>query len=81
MTKTARRTTADDRIALSVRSAPPVELPLDAIVVPGPSRESTELELTLLTPSNALLAFLAFPRVYGWARQDVLARVVPRVTR
>jgi hypothetical protein len=70
----ASRITPDDRVALTVPSAPPHPLPLAAIVVPAPSRTTTAVELKHLEPSAALFTLLSFPRVHGWQREDVLSR-------
>jgi hypothetical protein len=68
------RQTIDERVALRFQELAPEALALGAIVVPWPSRTTEEVELTLLSPSTALCAFLAFPRVHGWCRADVLQR-------
>jgi hypothetical protein len=71
---TTARTTADDRLALGVKTAPQRPLPLAAIVIPSPSRTSSNVEFTRLEPSTALFALLSIPRVHGWQRDDVLTR-------
>jgi hypothetical protein len=68
------RTTEDERLALTVPHAPVAAMPLRAVVIPRPSREATSLEVARLEPATAIVAFLAFPRVYGWNRRDVLQR-------
>jgi hypothetical protein len=68
------RTTADERLAIATTPAPLEPLPLAAIVVPGPSRTAIEVEVTRLPPSQAVFWLLAFPRVHGWCRPDVLSR-------
>lgn len=68
------RRTADERVAYAPSAAPPVPLPLGAIVVPAPSRSDPELVVARLDPSSALFTLLSFPRVYGWRRPDVLER-------
>jgi hypothetical protein len=68
------RMTEDDRIALSVACAPVAPVPLRAVVIPAPSRGIEDVEIRRLRSSTALIPFLAFPRVYGWRRDDVLSR-------
>jgi hypothetical protein len=68
------RTTVDERRTFAPRPAPPGPLPLAAIVIPSPSRTAKEVEFRRLSASDALFTVLAFPRVHGWRRPDVLAR-------
>jgi hypothetical protein len=68
------RSTADQRLALALESAPLVRHPLAAIVVPAPSRTATDVEVRRLAPSMAVFRLLSFPRVHGWSRHDVLSR-------
>jgi hypothetical protein len=68
------RTTADERLALSTAAAALVPWPLGAIVVPAPSRTAADVEVRLVPPSTAVFWLLAFPRVNGWCRPDVLSR-------
>jgi hypothetical protein len=68
------RMTVDDRLALAPRRAPDGPRRLSAIVVPGPSREASAVEVRRLSASDSLLALLSFPRVMGWSRPDVLMR-------
>lgn len=49
-------------------------MPLDAIVVPVPSREHEKLELTALTPAQALILLNQFPRIPGWVDGEGLSR-------
>jgi hypothetical protein len=70
----ATRTTADERLAFSPAPALVEPLPLAAIVVPTPNREISEIEVRRLEPSKAVFWLLAFPRVHGWCRPDVLSR-------
>jgi hypothetical protein len=69
-----KRETEDDRLALALDPAPSGPLPLSAIVVPAPSRTASTVEVRRLEPSTALFWILAFPRIYGWCRPDVLSR-------
>jgi hypothetical protein len=68
-----KRDTEDDRLALTLDAAPLEPLPLSAIVVPAPSRSATTVEFRRLDPSTALFWILAFPRIYGWCRPDILS--------
>lgn len=49
-------------------------MPLDAIVVPVPSREHEKLELTALTPAQSLVLLSQFPRIPGWIDRAGLSR-------
>lgn len=69
-----RRITIDDRMALSLDRSATDRLPLAAVVVPSPSREATRVEVERLSESKALFTMLAFPRINGWSRPDVLTR-------
>jgi hypothetical protein len=68
------RATADSRLAVSLERAPLEPHPLAAIVVPAPSRTTTEIDIRRVPPSSALFWILSFPRVHGWCRPDVLSR-------
>jgi hypothetical protein len=68
------RKTADDRLALAVKTAPQRPLPLAALVIPSPSRTASNVAFKRLEPSTALFALLSFPRVHGWQRSDVMTR-------
>ena len=68
------RVTADDRLAFALRAAPVEPLPLAGIVVPAPSHTATDVEIRRLAPSTAVFWLLAFPRIHGWCRPDVLSR-------
>jgi hypothetical protein len=68
------RTTADERVAFAPSPARVETLPLAAIIVPTPDREALEVEARRLEPSQAVFWLLAFPRVHGWSRPDVLSR-------
>ncbi|TDE94065.1 hypothetical protein EXU48_11460 [Occultella glacieicola] len=63
-----RRLTGDDRDALAIRSADTDLLPLHAIVIPAPdhSEQDREPEFLRLSPRDALLHLLMFPRIVGW---------------
>jgi hypothetical protein len=75
------RVTADDRLAVAPLSAPAEPLPLAAIVVPAPSRAATDVEIHRLPASTAVFWLLAFPRVHGWCRPDVLSRDFAAISR
>lgn len=62
----ARRTTGDEREAIRVRAAAQEHLPLTALVVPMPQRETSELVLEELPKKDAILALVSFPRIVGW---------------
>lgn len=76
-----RRTSADDRQVLRLASAIGDDLPLDAIVVPRPTRDGGEIELTRLGPKDALFALLSFPRLLGWKDPEVLRRSFESLSR
>lgn len=61
----ARRSTADARQALSVPIATDEDVPLSALLIPRPNRETSELTLTRVPPSGAALSLLSFPRILG----------------
>lgn len=80
------RTTSDGRAALLLPRVTGDPAPLDAIVVPLPSRERTTLELHRMSPAEALVVISHFPRILGWVDQPVqdqqfnlLADLVERV--
>lgn len=67
-----RRRTADQRSAL----APPVtgeaRLPLGAVVVPWPDRETSGLRAERLGFAQATMALARFQRIEGWRRPEAL---------
>jgi hypothetical protein len=68
---TVQGTTPDGRTALQLamdRSMPP----LGAIVLPRPSRRCHQLQLERLSPSQALLALMASPRLQGLQQPEHL---------
>jgi hypothetical protein len=77
----ATRTTGDDRLALAADETVGGSVPLKAIVIPCPSRTATEVEVLTIPPSIAVFTMLAFPRVYGWTRRDVLTRDFDTLSR
>jgi hypothetical protein len=69
-----RRTSADDRQVLRLPPTARDGLPLDAVVIPAPTRSGTSVELTRLPPKDALFTLLGFPRLLGWTDPAVLSR-------
>lgn len=61
----AGRDTADGRLAVAFPLAE-TDVPLRAVVIPGPSRESTHVALQRLSPVDAIMAITQHPRVLGW---------------
>jgi hypothetical protein len=59
------RATADERRALSVPVATEDGVPLTAMIIPRPNRDTAELSLTRVQPTSAALALLGFPRIVG----------------
>lgn len=68
------RSTADGRTAFAPGDARLGLLPLAAIVMPWPSREANEIEVTELSGAERLLTLMDSPRVFGWTDGAVLAR-------
>jgi hypothetical protein len=82
------RTTGDARQALAAQPATTEDLPLAALVVPMPdhSPERRTIEITQLSPTEAMVLLSQFPRLLGWQDTSVrrasfhqLADVVDRV--
>ena len=69
----SHRATADDRRALSVPAATQEGVPLVALLIPRPRRDSSELTLTALPPTAAALTLLSFPRILGVRDPGMLA--------
>jgi hypothetical protein len=69
-----RRATADERIGLVCADVEPDWVNLGAVVIPYPSRESDEIEVVTVPPSDAVFRLLAFPRVHGLRSPIVLRR-------
>jgi hypothetical protein len=68
------RLTSDGRIAVTLPRSGQDAVPLDAIVIPVPSRKYTKLELTALTPAQSLILLNQFPRIPGWVDSEGLSR-------
>jgi serine kinase of HPr protein (carbohydrate metabolism regulator) len=64
------RTTADARTAVVPAPAGEPRLPLAAIVLPVPDRETDELRIDRLGDRQALLALLGCQRVVGWRAEE-----------
>lgn len=69
----SHRATADDRRALSVAPATREDVPLAALLIPRPNRDSSELSLTRIEPAAAALTLLSFPRILGVRDPRLLA--------
>jgi hypothetical protein len=68
------RLTSDGRIAVTLPRWGDGAVPIDALVVPIPSREHEKLELTALTPAQSLILLNQFPRIPGWVDGEGLSR-------
>jgi len=66
------RQTVDDRVALSPPAALSSSGRIGAVVMPSPSREQPELELTRIDPFEATFVLSAFPRLV-WTAPEPLA--------
>lgn len=79
----ASRLTGDERDALRMREATRDGLRLGAIVIPVPDHLShdREPEIVQLSPKQALLYLLQFPRIVGWEDGAVLARHLEETSR
>ncbi len=73
-TSPTTRLTSDGRIAVTLPRWGHDAVPLDAIVIPVPSREHEKLELTSLTPAQSLILLNQFPRIPGWVDSEGLSR-------
>lgn len=73
------RATSDGRSAMSLPGWTNGPVPLDAVVVPLPSRNQAELTLTSLSPTQALVLLGYFPRLPGWVDIDVLSHQFNRL--
>ncbi len=72
-TSPTTRLTSDGRIAVTLPPEGSDAVPLDAIIIPVPSREHEKLELTALTPAQSLILLTQFPRIPGWIDSKVLS--------
>jgi hypothetical protein len=64
--------TADERLAIKLRSAPGSKPELRAVVIPRPSREIADLKLAKHTRHGALLELVRYPRIVGWQTEKPL---------
>lgn len=69
----AVRETSDGRSAVALPTWAGGPVPLDAVVIPLPSRTHTEVAVQTLTPADALIILGQFPRLPGWVDTEVLA--------
>lgn len=70
----AARRTADGRNAVRAARLSADRVPLAAIAVPYPRRDTPELSVEWLTQGEALLELLRFPRIVGWNETQSTAR-------
>ncbi|HEY0868779.1 MAG TPA: hypothetical protein VGD55_00125 [Acidothermaceae bacterium] len=70
----AHRHTSDDREALRLAAAHTERLPLAAIVIPQPVKQTEEVVVERLRGAEALLTLSRFPRIVGWEEPTVLQR-------
>jgi hypothetical protein len=70
-TSPTTRLTSDGRIAVTLPRWGQDAVPLDAIVIPVPSRKHKKLELTALTPAQSLILLNQFPRIPGWVGEGL----------
>lgn len=70
----AHRVTADERLAVLPQRRETGWVQLGAIVVPHPSRDAEQIDVETVSPSDAMLSLLAFPRVHGIRPRDLLNR-------
>lgn len=68
----ATRSTADHRLAVRVASQADPILPLNAIIIPRPSRTCAALRLERLSASRGLYLLSSYPRVAGWQTQRMI---------
>lgn len=69
-----RRRTVDGRIAVRHPSVAVEAMPLTAVVLPQPTRESDRPTLQRLTPADALFELLGQTRLVGWRDPEMLRR-------
>jgi hypothetical protein len=72
-TEVGARRTSDERDALRLPASCNELLPLRAIVVPQPDRDSRVVDVQRLGKVEALLMLSRFPRIVGWEDPDALA--------
>ena len=74
------RTTADGRRAVSSEVSDD-RVPLRALVVPYPTRELTTIDLTRLSPQQAVTELMRFPRIVGWRDPSTTAELFQHLVR
>ncbi|MGH3870095.1 MAG: hypothetical protein ACRDSR_01050 [Pseudonocardiaceae bacterium] len=72
-TSPTTRHTSDGRIAVTLPRRSDHAVPLDAVIVPVPSREHGTLELTALARAQSLILLNQFPRLPGWVDRTSLS--------
>jgi len=66
------RRTSDNRTAVTLPCSTDGAVALDAVVIPKPSRDRVELEVSALSPAQALILLGRFPRIPGWVDAQIL---------
>jgi len=74
MPEVGTRRTDDGRLALSLARTPAETVPLDAVVIPLPTRDRTELTLHTRSPAETVLLLNGFPRLAGLQDPAMLDR-------
>jgi hypothetical protein len=75
LTAPTTSTTPDGRLAVRPERRAGNHLALDAIVVPAPSREATEVVAQRLAGADAVGVLLAMPRIEGWRSGERIAQL------
>jgi hypothetical protein len=65
--------TADGRLALTPGLVAADPLPLATCVIPGPTRDATDVTVRRLRPVEALVRLSSYPRVLGWTDKPTMA--------
>ncbi|MGH3974361.1 MAG: hypothetical protein ACRDS9_13690 [Pseudonocardiaceae bacterium] len=73
------RITSDGRSAMSLPGWTNGPVPLDAVIIPFPSRDKAELTLTAVSPVHALMLLGSFPRLPGWVDAEVITHQFHRL--
>lgn len=76
-----RRVTADGRLAIRPPGTVHGCLPLQALVIPLPSRTVGSLAVRRLSPAEAVFALARFPRIVGWRPHHLLRAQFDLLTR
>ncbi|GAA4191432.1 hypothetical protein GCM10022288_22220 [Gryllotalpicola kribbensis] len=66
-----RRQSADDRQVLRPADQAGDRLPLRALFIPLPTRDSDEIRIDRISPVDAVFLLLRFPRLLGWQDERV----------